>query len=258
MTTDEERRKRWREPSPYCVTVSEESRDHRKHLSPSATRNAGPILAALKRLLPVSGLVVEIASGTGQHCAAFARQFPGLTFQPSDPDPAARASIDAWRGENSAGNIHPVIDLNVASQDWWAPVNGPVTAILAINLLHISPWAAATGLFAGAGHLLAPDGMVITYGAYKRGGRHTAPSNAEFDARLKHRNPDWGVRDVDDVADVARLNGLDLAGIVDMPSNNMLLVWRRGPKRPWMARRIQAGLSTGSNSVRSTGASLAR
>jgi hypothetical protein len=232
MTTDEERRKRRREPSPYLVTIDDDSRDDRKHLSPSASRNTGPILAALKRLLPVSGLVVEIASGTGQHCAAFARQFPGLTFQPSDPDPAARASIDAWRSENSAGNIHPVLDLNVASQDWWAAVEGPLTAIIAINLLHISPWAATAGLFAGAARLLGPDGMVICYGAYKRGGRHTAPSNAEFDASLKHRNPDWGVRDVDDIAGVARLGGLDLAEIIDMPSNNLLLVWRRAPPVP--------------------------
>jgi len=227
MSTDEERRKRWREPSPYLVTVGDESRDDRKHLSPSASRNTGPILAALKPLLQASGLVLEIASGTGQHCAAFAHEFPGLTFQPSDPDPAARASIDAWRSETSTGNIDPALDLNVTSQDWSATVQGPVAAIIAINLLHISPWAATTGLFAGATRLLGPDGMVISYGAYKRGGRHTAPSNADFDASLKHRNPDWGVRDVDDVADVARLNGLDLAESIDMPSNNMLLVWRR-------------------------------
>ena len=227
MSTDEERRRSWREPSPYLVTVSDDNHGDRKHLSPSATRNTDAILTALKPLLPVSGLVLEIASGTGQHCAAFARQFPGLTFQPSDPDPAARASIDAWCNEASTGNIHPVLDLNVASQDWSATVQGPVTAIIAINLLHISPWVAATGLFAGAARLLGPDGMVVCYGAYKRGGRHTAPSNAEFDASLTHRNPDWGVRDVNDVTDVARLNGLDLAQSIDMPSNNLLLVWRR-------------------------------
>ncbi len=188
MSTDEERRKRRREPSPYLVTVSDDSCDNRKHLSPSASRNTGPILAALKPLLPASGLILEIASGTGQHCAAFAREFPGLTFQPSDPEPAARASVNAWCSEASTGNIRPVLDLNVASQDWWAAVEGPLTAIIAINLLHISPWAATTGLFAGAARLLEPDGMVICYGAYKRGGRHTAPSNAEFDASLKHRN----------------------------------------------------------------------
>ena len=226
MSTDEELRRRRRQPSPYLVTVSDDSRGDRKHLSPSASRNTGPILAVLKPLLPASGLVLEIASGTGQHCAAFAHEFPGLTFQPSDPDPAARASIDAWRGEDSTENIRPALDLNVASQDWPAAVQGPLTAIIAINLLHISPWAAATGLFAGAGHLLAPDGMVVTYGAYKRDGRHTAPSNADFDTSLTQRNPDWGVRDIDDVAGVARLNGLDLAESIDMPSNNMLLVWR--------------------------------
>jgi len=227
MSTDEEHRKSWCEPSPYLVTVGDESRDDRKHLSPSASRNTGPILAALKPLLPASGLALEIASGTGQHCAAFAREFPGLTFQPSDPDPAARASIDAWRSEAPTGNIHPALDLNVASQDWWVTVQGPVAAIIAINLLHISPWAAAAGLFAGAARLSEPDGIVISYGAYKRGGSHTAPSNADFDASLRHRNPDWGVRDVDDVTDLARLNGLDLAEIVAMPSNNLLLVWRR-------------------------------
>ena len=227
MSTDEEIRRRRQEPSPYLVTVGDDSRGNTKHLSPSAARNTDAILSALKPLLPAAGLVLEIASGTGQHCAAFARQFPDLTFQPSDPDPAARASIDAWRSAASTGNIHPALDLNVASQDWSAAVQGPLTAIIAVNLLHISPWAATTGLFAGSARLLEPDGMVICYGAYKRGGRHTAPSNAEFDASLKHRNPDWGVRDVDDIADVARLNGLDLAESIDMPSNNMLLVWRR-------------------------------
>lgn len=228
MSTDRERRKRRREPSPYLVTVGDESRGDRKHVSPSASRNTGPILAALKPLLPASGLILEIASGTGQHCAAFAGEFPGLTFQPSDPEPAARASIDTWTSAASTGNVHPVLDLNVASQDWWVAVEGPVIAIIAINLLHISPWAATQGLFAGAARLLEPDGMVICYGAYKRSGRHTAPSNAEFDASLKHRNSDWGVRDIDDVADAARLNGLELAEIIDMPSNNLLLVWRRG------------------------------
>ncbi len=228
MSTDEERRKRRREPSPYLVTVGDESRGDRKHVSPSASRNTGPILAALKPLLPASGLILEIASGTGQHCAAFAGEFPGLTFQPSDPEPAARASIDTWTSEVSTGNVHPVLDLNVASQDWWVAVQSPVNAIIAINLLHISPWAATQGLFAGAARLLEPDGMVICYGAYKRSGRHTAPSNAEFDASLKHRNSDWGVRDIDDVAAAARLDGLELAEIIDMPSNNLLLVWRRG------------------------------
>ncbi len=228
MSTDEERRKRQREPSPYLVTVGDESRGDRKHVSPSASRNTGPILAALKPLLPASGIILEIASGTGQHCAAFAGEFPGLTFQPSDPEPAARASIDTWTNEASTGNVHPVLDLNVASQDWWVAVQSPVIAIIAINLLHISPWAATQGLFAGAARLLEPDGMVICYGAYKRSGRHTAPSNAEFDASLKHRNSDWGVRDIDDVAAVARLDGLELAEIIDMPANNKLLVWRRG------------------------------
>jgi SAM-dependent methyltransferase len=232
MSTDEELQRRWREPSPYLVTVTDDSRGGRKHVSPSASRNTGDILSALNPRLPASGLVLEIASGTGQHCAAFAREFSGLTFQPSDPDPAARASIDAWCSEDTTGNIHPALDLNVTAQDWWAAVDGPVTAIIAINLLHISPWTATTGLFAGAGQLLAPDGMVITYGAYKRGGRHTAPSNADFDASLKHRDPDWGVRDIDDIADVARSNDLQLAEIVDMPSNNMLLVWRRNTERP--------------------------
>jgi hypothetical protein len=227
MSTDEELQRRWREPSPNLVNVDNKSRGGCKHHSPSASRNTEAILAALRLRLPAAGLVVEIASGTGQHCAAFAREFAGLTFQPSDPDPAARASIDAWRGEASTGNIRPALDVNVASQDWWTAVQSPVAAILAINLLHISPWAATTGLFAGAGQLLAPEGMVITYGAYKRDGSHTASSNADFDASLKHRNTDWGVRDIDDIADVARPCGLQLAEIVDMPSNNMLLVWRR-------------------------------
>jgi len=219
-----------RESSPYLVTVADESRGRRKHHSPSASRNTQAIIAALRPHLPASGLAVEIASGTGQHCAAFAQAFPGLIFQPSDPDPAARASIEAWRSETPPGTMHPALDLDVTSPDWPAAIAGPAAVIIAINLLHISPWAVATGLFAGAGCLLEPDGMAITYGAYKRDGRHTAPSNADFDASLKHRNPDWGVRDIDDVASVARLGGLDLAESIDMPSNNMLLIWQRRPE----------------------------
>jgi hypothetical protein len=198
-----------------------------KQVSPSAARNLAPIIEVLGPRLPQEGLVLEIASGTGQHVAGFAREFPHLTFQPSDPNLSARASIEAWRIEAGAENLLEPLDLDVTAPDWWAAVDGPVAALIAINLIHISPWSATEGLFAGAGRLLPEGGLVYLYGPYKRDGAHTAPSNEAFDASLRRTDPAWGLRDIADVADIAAGNGLLLEEIVPMPANNFSLLFRK-------------------------------
>jgi hypothetical protein len=192
--------------------------------APAAARNREPILNVLARHLPPRGLVLEIASGTGEHVVHFARGCPDLTFQPSDPDPAHRASVDAWSAALGVANVRPAIALDVTAEVW--PVQS-ADAIVCINMVHIAPWAAAEGLMRGAGRMLRPAGLLYLYGPYKRGGQHTAPSNAVFDAGLRAQNPAWGVRDLEAVAAVAAAHGF-LAPIVEqMPANNLSLVFRK-------------------------------
>lgn len=191
---------------------------NQKEHAPAAERNAAPILAVLDRVLPDSGLVLEIASGTGQHAVYMARALPGIEWQPSDPDPAARASIAAWRDEAALPNLLPPIDLDV-SAPW--PIDR-ADALVCINMLHISPWSAAEALFAGAARILPPGGILYTYGPYRIDGA-TAPSNDAFDASLRARNPAWGVREVRDLERIA--SRFALTEIVAMPANNHSLVW---------------------------------
>jgi len=199
--------------------------------SPSSERNREPIAVVLRRCLPATGTVLEIASGTGEHVAWFAAQLPGLVFQPSDPDGTQRASIAAWIAAAGLENIGPPLALDVASPDWEenADIPNPLAAILCINLIHISPWAATLGLMRGAGHLLADGGVLYLYGAYKRGGRHTAPSNATFDASLRAQSPEWGVRDLETVVAEADRAGFALDEVVEMPANNLSVIFRRRP-----------------------------
>jgi hypothetical protein len=197
-----------------------------RQLSPSAARNREPILAVLQRVLPAEGRVLEIAAGTGEHAVFFAAALPHLRWQPSDPDPDARASIAAWIEAGDAASIAPPLDIDVMAPDWDAGLDRP-DAILAINVIHISPWEATLGLMAGAGGLLAPGGILFTYGAYKRGGQHTAPSNESFDEWLKARDPRYGVRDLEAVEEAARSNGLALREIIPMPANNFALIFVR-------------------------------
>lgn len=199
----------------------------RGQFASAAERNSQPILDVLRMAAPKAGRALEIASGTGQHVVAFARAFPGIDWQPSDPEPQARASIAAWVAEAGVANVRPALDLDMTRPDWDAGAEGPLEAIVCINMVHISPWAACQGLIQGAGRLLGAGGLLYLYGPYKRGGRHTAPSNEEFDRSLRQRNPTWGVRDVDDVAACARTRGLVLAGTVDMPANNLSVIFRR-------------------------------
>lgn len=213
--------------SPYLVAISQETRATRKHHAPAAARNTAPILDVLRGVLPEMGRALEIASGTGQHIAAFAEAFPGIDWQPSDPDAAARDSIAAWVAESGRGNLAPPLPLDVTVADWERAIESGIDAILCINMIHISPWAAGAGLLRGSGRLLRPGGLLYLYGPYKRGGRHTAPSNAAFDWSLRQRNPDWGVRDVDDVLEAAASLGFDPAGVVAMPVNNLSVLLRR-------------------------------
>jgi len=195
----------------------------RRH-APAAARNRQPILDVLRRHLPHEGLVLEVASGSGEHVMHFAASLPRLVFQPSDPDGDARASIDDWARETGLANVRPAVALDAQSQAW--PVER-ADAVLCCNMIHIAPWPAATGLIAGAGRLLSRDGLLYLYGPYRRGGRHTAPSNDAFDRDLRRRNPAWGVRDLEEVAACASENGFGAPAIVEMPANNLSLIFRR-------------------------------
>ena len=195
-----------------------------RQFAPAAGRNRGPILQVLRPLLDGSRTVLEVASGTGEHVAHFAAALPGTSFQPSDPDPAARASIDAWAAQAGAANIRPALALDAAAAEWPAVSAGMV---LCINMVHISPWAATTGLMRGAARVLPPGGLLALYGPFRQGMRHTAPSNAEFDRCLRERDPAWGVRDLEAVAAEAAAAGFADPAVHAMPANNLCLVFER-------------------------------
>ena len=204
--------------------------DFRRH-APATARNREPILAVLADVLPDSGTVLEVASGTGEHAAWFANALAPRPWLPSDVAPAALASIRAWRAEAGLDTLLDPIELDATTSPW--PVEStdldpPVTAVVCINMIHIAPWAACLGLMAGAGRLLGPGGILYLYGPFQRHGRHTAPSNAAFDASLKAQDPAWGVRDLDHVAAAAEDHGFTLIRLVDMPANNLSAVFRRG------------------------------
>ena len=195
-----------------------------RETAPSAERNKQPILEVLARVLPPSGLVLEIGSGTGQHVAHFAKALPQLAFQPSETDEGRHASIGAWVRHEQLANVRPPLAFDLTRLPW--PVRA-ADAIVCINVIHISPWEATLGLMRGAGEILPTGGVLVTYGPYRRGGAHTAPSNAAFDASLKARDPSWGVRDMEEVAAAAKDAGVELTEAIAMPANNFTLVFRR-------------------------------
>ena len=195
-----------------------------REIAPSAERNKGPILEVMRRVLPARGLVLEIGSGTGQHVAHFAAALPSLVFQPSEADSSKHASIRAWARDPGLPNVRPPIALDVTRFPW--PIDA-ADSIICINVIHISPWAATLALMRGAGAILPAEGALVTYGPYRRGGHHTAPSNEEFDESLRSRNSEWGVRDMEEVESAANRAGLRLAEAVAMPANNFTLVFRR-------------------------------
>jgi hypothetical protein len=191
--------------------------------APAAKRNVGPIGDVLAQWLPASGLVLEIASGTGEHALAFAARFPELDWQPSDPDAAALASIAAWR-EAGGGNLREPLQLDVTSRRW--PIKR-ADSILCINMVHISPVETSSGLLDGAARLLAAGAPLILYGPWIERGVEPAASNLAFDADLKARDPRWGLREVEWFADLAAARGLGLVERRPMPSNNLMLLFRR-------------------------------
>jgi len=193
-------------------------------VAPAAERNKGPILEVLQRVLPPRGLVLEIGSGTGQHVVHFAKALSLLSWQPSDPDPENRQSIALWSRVEELGNVRAPLALDVRERPW--PIDA-ADAIVCSNVVHVSPWAATLALFDGVREVLPSEGVLFLYGPYRRGGRHTAPSNEKFDADLRAHNPEWGLRDIDELAEVADRVGFALAEIVDMPANNFSLVFRK-------------------------------
>ncbi len=192
--------------------------------APAAARNRQPILDVLAPRLPAQGLVLEIASGSGEHIVHFAEALPDLVFQPSDPSPEARASIDDWVQTLALDNVRPALALDAAGDVW--PLER-ADSVLCCNMIHIAPWEAALGLVAGAGRIVPKGGTLYLYGPYRRGGRHTAPSNEAFDLDLRRRNPAWGVRDLEAVTALAQAQGFGLPEIIDMPANNLSLVFKR-------------------------------
>ncbi len=190
--------------------------------APAAARNMEPIAAVLAEWLPNTGLVLEIASGTGQHAAEYAQRFPLLEWQPSDIDESALASIAAWRGKIGRPNLLPPLCLDVGKSDWGI---ARADAIFCSNMVHISPWSSALGLLDGAARILAPQGSLILYGPWLREAVETAPSNLAFDADLKRRNPAWGLRSVEQFSAEAGKRGLALVECEEMPANNVMLLF---------------------------------
>ncbi|WP_299493595.1 DUF938 domain-containing protein [Acaryochloris sp. IP29b_bin.137] len=213
------------------------SEQDQRQYAPAVQRNRHPILAVLKQALPQHGLVLEIASGTGEHAAFFAQQFPSLVWLPSDQSQDQLHSIAAWQHQACADNLCPPIAIDVLQQDWpetvikalaqSSRVNSELVAIININMIHIAPWSATEGLIAGAAQLLPPKGLLYFYGPFIQAEQPTVPSNQSFDRSLRHRNPEWGIRQLDDVNQVAAQNGLHLEKIVNMPANNLSVLWQK-------------------------------
>ncbi len=198
-----------------------------RRVAPAVQRNRDPIADVLADWLPRRGLVLEVASGTGEHAVHFARRFPNLDWQPSDADPEALASTAAYRSDADLPNLRPPLAIDAASPDW--PIDG-ADALLSINMVHISPWRAALGLLDGAARLLGEGAPLILYGPWLVHGIETAPSNLAFDADLRDRNASWGLRRVEDFVREAEIRGLTPVETRPMPANNLMLLFRRAPR----------------------------
>ncbi len=223
---------------PSHTAQMNESLDARQY-APATQRNRETILKVLLQVLPPTGTVLEVSSGTGEHAVFFAPRLQPRKWIPSDPNPVARASIAAWREHCPADNLYPPIELDVRNPIWDVEQDklpeplqdmgfnrGSIVAIVNINMIHISPWSACLGLMAGAGRILPPNGILYLYGPFKQGGKHTAPSNANFDESLQAQNPEWGVRDLDEVVAVAQAQNLSLVETYAMPANNLSVIFQ--------------------------------
>jgi hypothetical protein len=193
--------------------------------APAAQRNREPIAEVLREWLPETGLVLEIASGTGEHAAFFARSFPDLQWQPSDVDPCALGSIRAWRSHAGLANLREPVVLDASAADW---AIDSADAVLSINMVHISPWTSALGLLNGAARLLGEGSPLILYGPWLSDSIETVESNRQFDSDLKQRNPEWGLRNAQKFAGEARKRGFSLTEARQMPANNLMLLFRKG------------------------------
>ncbi|MEH6828502.1 DUF938 domain-containing protein [Parasphingorhabdus sp.] len=198
--------------------------DPQQRHAPATMRNRDAIVALLERILPSSGLVLEIASGTGEHAVYFGKTFPDLTFQPSDPDPACCQSIAAWTKREAVANVLPPLQLDAQAGQWDIP---KPAAILCINMVHISPWESSIGLFEKAGSLLDLDAPLYLYGPYLHADVETAPGNMDFERSLKSRDLRWGLRDVADMDALATRTGFVRESLTEMPANNISLVYRK-------------------------------
>ena len=206
-----------------------ERRADGEYFAASADRNKEPILEVLRRVLPRTGVVLEIASGTGQHAVHFAHALAPITWQPTEIDPALHESVRLRVEAARLPNLRPPVFLDVGSPAW--PI-ARADAIVCINMIHVAPWETTLALLDGAARTLVPGGVLFLYGAYRRDGRHTAPSNAQFDAALHANDPRWGVRDLGEVGDAAKARRLDFIEAVEMPSNNLSVVFQRGAGAP--------------------------
>jgi Protein of unknown function (DUF938) len=206
-----------------------------RQYAPATQRNREPILEVLLQVLPASGTILEIASGTGEHAVFFAPSLSPRRWLPTDANPQSRASIVAWAEHFQCDNLYPPVELDVREPVWaveqgavtqWLNTS-PIVAIVNMNMIHISPWSACLGLMAGAGRILPPGGILYLYGPFKQGGEHTAASNAAFDESLRAQNLEWGVRNLDDVVAAASTQHLTLKQIYQMPANNLSVVFQR-------------------------------
>ena len=197
-----------------------------RQYAPATERNREFILEVLQRLLPPTGNILEIASGTGEHAIFFSPRLKPRQWFPSDPDPILRESIAAWQKHSPSDNLHLPLNID-ARESAWAVEKGDIQikAIVNINMIHISPWSTCLGLMKGAGRLLPQGGVLYLYGPYKLGGEHTAPSNLAFDESLRLQNPEWGVRNLEDVVAAAQKEGLKFLEKVEMPANNLSVVF---------------------------------
>jgi hypothetical protein len=194
-----------------------------RRVAPSAARNREPILRVLREVLPAEGTLLELAAGSGEHARWFSAEFPGLRWIPTDRDPAAAASVEAWR-EGASPNLQPARVLDVLDESWCVD---SIDAAICINMIHISPWSACEAMLDGVARRLRPSGPLYLYGAFKRDGRHTAESNEAFDRWLKAQDAAYGVRDLEGVLARAEAAGLALDRVVEMPANNLSVVLRR-------------------------------
>jgi hypothetical protein len=201
------------------------SQDLRRY-APATERNREPILAILQQVLPATGTILEISSGTGEHAIFMAPQLAPRHWIPSDPNPDARASITAWQQSAPCDNIYPPIDLDASNSEWLVSSKEQITAIVNINMIHIAPRSAYLGLFAGASRILPDRGILYLYGPFKQAGVHTASSNAAFDESLRSQNPEWGVRDLEEITAVAASHNLELQQVYPMPANNLSVVFK--------------------------------